>query len=110
SARGNVTGWSLQDSGAAGVIWQVTPLSGSIPPGGYYLVQEGSGGGAGVLLPAPDATGAIIMAAGMGKVALVNNAVALVGGCPTGPNIVDFVGYGGAGTCFEGVGPPPRLR
>ncbi len=103
----NVTGWSVQYAAAAGVTWQVTPLSGSIPPGGYYLVQEGSGGGVGVLLPAPDATGAINMAVGAGKVVLVNNAAALAGGCPTGPSLIDIVGYGGVATCFEGLGPAP---
>jgi HYR domain/Lamin Tail Domain len=33
----SLTGWSLQYTSAAGTTWQVTPLSGSIAPGQYYL-------------------------------------------------------------------------
>ena len=38
-----VDGWSVQYASAAGTTWQVTALSGSIPPGGHYLVQESAG-------------------------------------------------------------------
>ncbi|HEX5733922.1 MAG TPA: lamin tail domain-containing protein [Blastocatellia bacterium] len=96
-----ITGWTVQYASAAGTTWQTTALSGSIAPGGYYLVQEAAGTGGTVSLPTPDATGAIAMAAGAGKVALVSNSTVLSGGCPL-PNssIVDLVGYGGA-TCSE---------
>jgi uncharacterized protein len=105
----DVSGWSVQYTSAAGTSWQVTPLSGVIAPGQYYLVQEGTGGGGTTPLPAPDATGAIAMAAASGKVALVNSAVALSGsGCPFSPSVVDFIGYGGA-NCFEGGGAAPTL-
>src|SRR5689334_11486924 len=38
----DVTGWSVQYATATGTTWQRTVLSGSIAPGKYYLVQEGS--------------------------------------------------------------------
>jgi hypothetical protein len=44
------------------------------------------------------------MAAGTGKVALVNSTVALAAaGCPSGPTIIDFVGYGTTANCREGA-------
>src|SRR5215813_12366677 len=41
----SLTGWSVQYASAAGTTWQVTNLSGSLPPGQYYLVQESQGAG-----------------------------------------------------------------
>ncbi len=41
----DVTGMSVQYASAAGTTWQVTNLSGTIAPGGYYLVQEAVGHG-----------------------------------------------------------------
>src|SRR5262245_28110664 len=55
----SVSGWSVQYASAAGSTWSVTPLSGSIAPGTYYLIQEAAGAGSGVPLPTPDATGTI---------------------------------------------------
>ena len=104
----SLSGWSVQYAAAAGTSWQVTPLSGSIAPGKYYLVQEAQGAGGTLNLPAPDAIGTIPMSATSGKVALVNNSTALTGACPTGSNISDFVGYGTA-NCFEGGGAAPTL-
>ncbi|HSK64898.1 MAG TPA: lamin tail domain-containing protein, partial [Pyrinomonadaceae bacterium] len=99
----NLSGWSVQYQSAAGTgTWQVTPLTGTIAPGGYYLVQEASNAAVGNPLPAPDAIGTIAMAAGAGKVALSTSTIAFVGGSPTCP--VDFVGYGAA-SHFEGAGP-----
>jgi predicted extracellular nuclease len=97
----NLSGWSVQYASAAGTTWQVTPLTGSIAPGGYYLVQQAAGAGGTTPLPTPDAIGTIAMAAGAGKVALSSTATAFSGGCPT--CFVDLVGYGGA-SCFEGAG------
>src|SRR4029434_2975363 len=57
----NLSGWSVQYQSAAGTgAWQVTALSGTIAPGGYYLVKEDTGAGCsgspcGVPLPAADA-------------------------------------------------------
>ncbi len=65
----SLAGWSVQYASAAGTSWQVTPLTGSIPAGRNYLVQEAQGAGGTTPLPTPDATGTIAMAAGSGKVA-----------------------------------------
>jgi hypothetical protein len=55
--RGNTTvslaGWSVQYASSAGTTWQVTPLTGSIAPGQYYLIQEAAGTGGTVNLPTP---------------------------------------------------------
>jgi len=103
----NLSGWSVQYASAAGTTWSVTPLTGSIAPGGYYLVQEATGNSCagspcGVPLPTPNDTGTIAMAAGAGKVALSSSTTAFSGSCPSCP--IDLVGYGGA-SCFEGSGP-----
>ncbi len=103
----DLAGWSVQYASSAGTSWQVTTLSGSIAPGGYYLIQQAQGSGGTTPLPPPDATGSINMSATAGKVALVNNTTALSGACPTGDAIVDFVGFGAAANCFEGTGPTP---
>src|SRR5687768_15559603 len=41
----SVAGWSVQYASAGGSTWQVTSLTGSVAPGGYYLVQEAAGAG-----------------------------------------------------------------
>jgi len=109
--RGNttvdVTGWTVQYASATGSTWATTTLAGTIAPGKYYLVQEAQGAGGTTALPTPDATGTIAMAAGAGKVALVNTTTALTGTCPTGAQIIDLVGYGGTANCFEGTGAAP---
>ncbi len=99
----NITGWSVQYASSSGTTWQVTPLSGIIQPGHYYLVQEAAGGGGTVPLPTPDATGAIAMSGTNGKVALVNTTTALSGTCPAGT--LDVVGYGSA-NCSETAATP----
>lgn len=104
----SVAGWSLQYASPGGTTWSVTALSGSIAPGGYYLVRLASGGASGTPLPAPDATGLTNMSATAGKVALVASDVALSGTCPQAASIADLVGYGGA-SCFEGSGPAATL-
>jgi len=112
----SLAGWSLQYTSSTGSTWTArTDLSGSIAPGGYYLVQQAAGAGGTASLPTPDATGAIAMSGSAGKVALVSTSTALSGACPLGGAIVDFVGYGSATNCFEGAGqrppwatPPPR--
>ena len=89
-------GWSVQYAAATGTTWQTTALSGTLPAGKYYLVQEATTSANGVNpLPAPDKTGTINMSATGAKVALSNSATALSGNCPTsGAAVVDFVGYG----------------
>lgn len=108
----NLNGWSVQYASAAGTTWQVTPLSGSLAPGQYFLIQESQGAGGITNLPTPNAIGTIAMSATAGKVALVSSTAALTGGCPTGGAIVDFVGYGtgtGGASCFEGTAAAPTL-
>jgi uncharacterized protein len=105
----DVSSYSVQYASAAGSSWQVTPLSGSIPVGGAYLIAEASGGSAGLDLPTPDATGTINMSASAGKIALVSSTTALGCGatCHADPSVVDFVGYGGSASDFEGTGRAP---
>ncbi|HYC94029.1 MAG TPA: DNA/RNA non-specific endonuclease [Thermoanaerobaculia bacterium] len=102
TATVSLAGWSVQYASSTGTSWQVTPLTGSIAPGQYYLVQQAQGTGGTVSLPAPNATGTIAMSATAGKIALVASTAALTGGCPS---VVDFVGFGGA-NCFEGAATP----
>ena len=90
----NVSGWSLQYASASGNSWDRTALSGTIEPGRYYLIQEDQGSGGSLSLPSPDAVGAINLSAISGKLALVSNSNLLTTSAPTGPAIVDFVGYG----------------
>jgi predicted extracellular nuclease len=96
-----INGWSVQYASGSGSTWQVTPLSGTIAPGRYYLVQQAAGSGGTTALPTPDATGSIPMSATAGKIALVWSSTALAGACPNGSNIVDLVGYGSMTSCAE---------
>jgi hypothetical protein len=107
-ATQDLTGWSVQYASSSGSTWQVTPLSGSVPSGGYYLIREAQGSGGSADIPTPDASGTIAMSGTSGKVALVASTTALSGACPTGGAIRDFVGYGSA-TCYEGSGAAPTL-
>jgi hypothetical protein len=117
----DLRGWSIQYASATGTgnfganANQLTTLSGSIPPGGYYLVAEASGGTVGDDLPASDTpTASINMSATAGKVAIVKSTSSL--GCNGGSApcsgaqlalIVDLIGYGGAN--FAEGSPAPAL-
>jgi predicted extracellular nuclease len=108
----NVAGWSVQYAATAGTNWTATPLTGTVPAGGYLLVQMASGGANGAAMPTPDVIGTINMAAGAGKVALLNVATAITAGtaCPSGATVVDVVGYGpGTTTCNETAPTSPNL-
>lgn len=107
----DLTGWSVQYTSSAGTTWgSRTNLSGSIPAGGFYLIQQAQGAGGTVDLPTPDATGTIAMSGTAGKVALSRSTTALTGACPTADaNVVDFVGFGSAANCFEGSAPTGTL-
>jgi predicted extracellular nuclease len=118
----SLEGWSVQYASATGTgnlgatATQLTELTGTIPPGGYFLVQEGSVASPnGVALPTPDLIdpAPIAMSATAGKVALVDISTTL--GCNGGSapcsstalsHIVDLVGYGNANV-FEGAAPAP---
>jgi hypothetical protein len=105
----SLAGWSVQYASATGSSWGVTNLTNfTLQPGQYYLIQQAQGSGGTVDLPTPDATGNLAMAAGAGKVALVNSTTALSGTCPT-TGVIDFVGFGTTANCFEGAGPTPTL-
>jgi hypothetical protein len=103
----DITGWSVQYAGATASSWSVTPLSGVIAPGGYYLVREATGAGGTSDGPTPDASGTIAMSAASGRIAL-SSALTPFTGCPAGGTLVDLVGYGAA-TCFDGAAAAPQL-
>jgi len=103
----DISGWSVQYASSAGTTWAKTNLTGFIPAKSYYLIQQATGAGGTTDIPAPDVTGIITMSSTSGKLALVNNQTLLTGTCPTGLEIIDFVGFGAAANCFEGTGPTP---
>jgi uncharacterized protein len=124
----SLAGWSVQYASATGTAnfgansGQLTELpSVSLAPGQYLLVQESSNAAVGLPLPAPDVTDStpIAMAAGAGKIALVNTTASL--GCNGSSTpcsaaqvaqIIDLVGYGtgaSGANFFEGVGPAPTI-
>lgn len=113
SSAVNLNGWSVQayvtpQSGTAG--WQTTPLPNfTLQPGQYFLVQESQGAGGTDNLPSPDAVGTIAVSSTSTRVALVSNTTLLTADCPSGPGIVDLVGYGTSAGCFEGSGAAPQL-
>jgi uncharacterized protein len=79
STPASLSGLSVQYTSATGTgnfgansgLIVVLPAA-TLDPGAYYLVGL-AGGATGAPLPTPDATGTINMAAGAGKVALVNS-------------------------------------
>src|SRR5262249_52515113 len=108
----SLNGWSVQYAATTGTNWQKTDLSNvTLAPGQYFLIKE-SMGTTGGSLPNPDVAGTISMAAGAGKVALLNVNTLIPSGtnCPSGPTVVDIAGYGTGTNCFEGTGPTPTLN
>ncbi|SME90384.1 5'-nucleotidase [Cellulosimicrobium cellulans J34] len=108
----DLSGMSLQYRSATGTgaFTGVTPLSGTVAPGGYFLVQGGSNGSNGAALPTPDATGSLNPSGTTGTIALVSSttAVSLPAGDAAGAaNVVDLVGYGTSNTFETAVGPAP---
>lgn len=105
----DISGWSVQYASATGPTtpgnWSVAaiPAATIIAPGKYYLIGLAVGGAVGVALPTPDLTVATInMSGSAGKVALVNDAVALNGitACNTA-SVQDVLGFGTTATCSE---------
>lgn len=103
SAPYGLSGFSVQylpASPSAGSLWQVTALTGSVAPGGRYLVAQAAGTGGTVALPTADATGTVAMSASGGSVALVSGTAPLTcktaADCAVDTRIVDLVGYGSA--------------
>jgi hypothetical protein len=109
----DISTWTVQYASAASASWQATPLSGTVQPGHYYLVQLASAAAIGSPLPAPDATGTTGMAVSGGKVALVRGSALLscgasAGSCSGNPQIADLIGYGSA-VDYEGSGAAPAI-
>ncbi|MFD5627494.1 endonuclease/exonuclease/phosphatase family protein [Streptomyces sp. NPDC127072] len=111
SAAYDLSGFSVQylpGSPSASSQWGVTALSGSVAPGGRFLVAESAGTGGTTALPTADATGTIAMSATTGTIALVSGITALscktAADCAADSRIVDLVGYGTA-LVREGSGP-----
>jgi len=99
----DLSGWSVQYASATGTSWSnMFVLSGTIQPGGYFLIQ-GAGGVNGDPIPTPDFTGTVNLSGSTGKLALVQSTTALTGTCPSDPAIMDFVGYGTSANCYEGT-------
>ncbi|MFF0295841.1 endonuclease/exonuclease/phosphatase family protein [Kitasatospora sp. NPDC004614] len=106
-----LSGYSVQylpGSPGATTQWGVTPLNGSVPAGGRYLISEAPGAGGTADLPAADAGGSLNMSATSGTVALVNGTAPLscktAADCAADTRIVDLVGFGSA-VVREGGGP-----
>ena len=113
SSSVDLTGWTVQYASSASTSWQATPLSGSIAPGRYYLVQLASTAAVGAPLPAPEATGTTNLAASGGKVGLVSSTTLLTcgataGSCSGASGLQALVGYGSAAD-FEGTGAAAAL-
>ena len=109
----DLTGWSVQYKSATGASFSgLTPLSGSIPADGHFLVQQAASTAGGTApLPVPDVAGSIAMSATDGVVALVANSSALTctgGSCSTDAAVRDLVGFGTANT-FAGTAAAPAL-
>ena len=109
----DLSAWSIQYASSSGTTWQATALSGSVPPGGHYLVQLASAAAVGAQLPTPDATGTSNLAVSGGKIAVVRSNTLLgcgasAGSCSSDPLVEDLVGYGSA-TDYEGGGPAPAI-
>ena len=81
----DLSGWSVEYFSSSGNSGGKHDLSGSIPAGGYFLIEEG-GGGEGDPLPTPDGEGTLSMSGSKGSVKLYDASGAEV----------DLVGYGAA--------------
>ena len=116
SSAVSIAGWSVQYTSAAGTGLFgsfVTPLTGTLQPGQYYLVKLATTTTGATALPTADASGTTDMAQAAGKVALVSSATGLAcNGASTActpaqlAQIVDLVGYGTTANFFEGAAAP----
>lgn len=83
----DLAGWSVEYFAASGNTGGSTALTGIIPAGGYFLIQQSAGNNKDLAaLPTPDATGSLSMAGANGSVELTDDAA----------STVDLVGYGTA--------------
>lgn len=108
----SLDGASVQYRSASGTAnpTGVTPLSGSIEPGGYYLVGLGTGS-VGAPVGEVDASGSTQLSGSAGTVFLADQAGALsapaVGSVADRPGVVDLVGYGSSNTFETAAAPQP---
>lgn len=100
SSTVTIDGWTLQVATETSSTWNAVALSGSIDAGQSYLVRMGAAGITGAPFSA-DTTGAAPLGFTAGKVLLASSTTLMNGACPSGPLVVDLVGYGAAATCFE---------
>ncbi|MBI5548252.1 MAG: lamin tail domain-containing protein [Deltaproteobacteria bacterium] len=105
SAAIDLSTWSLQ-TGKTGADWQVTPLNGSIPPGGFLLIRLASSGTSGADLVSIDFNSTAALDVTGGKLILATTQTVFTEACPTGADVVDLVGFG-ATDCFEGTAASP---
>lgn len=102
----SLNGMSIQYGSATGTSWSgITALPNvNLLPGQYFLIQQAQGTGGTTALPTPDLipSAPIAMAGTNFKILLANTIDAQTGACPTGPQILDLVGFGTA-NCFEGT-------
>jgi hypothetical protein len=98
----SLTGLTVQYSNGTTNFWTGTFIGGTLQPGQYYLVQQGTPASGLNDLPPPNASSSITLSAGGGKIALVSGFDTLTTSCPTGAEILDIVGYGQA-NCSEGL-------
>ena len=109
-----MTDWSIQYRSASGTAAataaNITPISGTVPAHGYFLVQEAVGGDTSqAALPAADATGTIGMAGTGFQVWLASTTVGqdpadgnIYAGTPNAA-IIDLVGVGSTANSYEGA-------
>ncbi|MDO9495500.1 MAG: ExeM/NucH family extracellular endonuclease [Nocardioides sp.] len=108
----NVAGWSVQyrSSGGTSTATGITTLSGSVPPLGHYLIQQGAGAGGTTPLPTPDATGSVLMSGTAGTVFLSNGTTPInpgTGSLLANPAIIDLVGVNS--NVWEGTNKAPAM-
>lgn len=83
----DLDGWAVQYYSAGGNLGNTTTLTGTIPAGGYYLIQQNPGSNTSLpALPTPDAVGTANMSGSQGSVALIDDT----------STRVDLVGWGDA--------------
>ncbi|GAA3644997.1 ExeM/NucH family extracellular endonuclease [Microbacterium marinilacus] len=100
-------GLGLEYRSATGGSGGVTALTGTIAPGGHFLVQQAKGSGGTTALPAPDQVGTLNMGAANGQVLLLASADRFSGSgdIAGAEGVIDAIGFGSA-TTYEGAAAP----
>lgn len=102
----SLDGWSLQYRSATGTAnpSSVVPLSGTIPARGHYLIQGGSNGDNGEVLPTADIVSGVNVSGTRGTIVLSNQSSVITdlgtGSVTDHDAVVDLIGYGDTNT-FE---------